>query len=194
MSTNPESTDGACGRYSGLESSYLIVGTALLAFEQKNNYLRISSDTAFTEFREDLVFVPVELLEAYLEDLLNIKIPDSELFISLTPRCWLRWSTEFGLVLVSVGLGCLASWYGASSSLAMFLVFCCGILPLVLWYYLSHFSARRRLQFAKVLSSEISRRRGRDEEGRTPGIASFKDLFIRPRSSGAQGAARIIFH
>src|SRR5690606_3167935 len=116
--------------------------------------------------------------ESYLEDLLNLKMGDEYLHISRDVSRWSARSFEISIVIFAVAMGCVSALFGASTTMAYCLTFL-SIIPLVGIYYLSPRSTRRRMRFARVLSREISRRRGHDQDGNARGGISFGEFFIR---------------
>ena len=58
-----------------LVSDYRTIGTELLRYESGTRSYGYQSFSAFTGFREGVAFVSVEVLESYLEDLLDIDGP-----------------------------------------------------------------------------------------------------------------------
>jgi hypothetical protein len=145
-----------------------------------------------------VAFVPVEVLEAYLEDLLDRETVEERLFIAHR-----RSGRRFTAVMLAGFAGALAvGLYVASSGASLLHSFALTVvmsLPFAFFLQLYPYGGVvRRLGFAKVLSQEVSRRRGRDKDGggRTwqPSRFAFVDLLTPAGTESAQGAAFDIFH
>ena len=175
---------GGCNRLLG---HYRTIGVELLALEARGG---------IGSFREGVSFVPVEVLESYLEDLLDLDVKEDGLFIvrersrihSLyLPLLGIALALSGGLYLVSSGASEFVS-LGLTASIA---------LPFAV---LSHFFPRnglmRRMNFAQTLSGEISRRRGRDKDSPSwPTTPLFlRDVLNPSKAGGLQGAAKKMFH
>jgi len=111
-------------------------------------------------FEQGVVFVPVEYLESFLEDLLDLDVSEEDLFIigkkKLYASGWisllgLAGSLATGLYTVSLGASLLFSF-----ALTVFIALPFGIL----WHYAPRDRLSRRIRFARLLQSEVSRRRG----------------------------------
>jgi hypothetical protein len=137
------------------------------------------------EFSHGVAFVPVEVLESYLDDLLDLGVSDESLFIK-KPR-----PSKRAVALLAV---CLLALLGAVFSLtvgsveipipALLLVtFLAGIGST--FYFLPRTKILRRFGFATVVSREIAARRGHDRTD-LGGFATrllIRDLW-RVRPSG----------
>jgi hypothetical protein len=178
---------------SALQPSYGAIGTALSLYDYNCFVNKWSEETSFAAFREDVVFIRVEVLESYLEDLLNLKMGDEYLHISRDVSRWSARLFEISIIIFAVAMGCVSALFGASQTMAYSLTFL-SIIPLMGIYYLSPRSTRRRMRFARVLSREISRRRGHHKDGSARGGISFGDFFIRSQTPGLHGAAKVIVH
>lgn len=177
----------------GLQHSYSTIGAALTAYDYNCFCNKQHEDVAFSVFREDLVFVNVEVLESYLEDLLNLQMSDEYLCISKDCSCWPTRIFEVSIALFAVCMGSVSALLGATQTMAYALTFI-SIIPLLCVYYLSPRSTRRRMRFGRVVSREISRRRGHDKDGAGRNNISIGDFFIRAHSSGMHGAAKVTVH
>lgn len=147
------------------------------------------------ELQVSTAFVPIEVLESYLEDLLNAVIPDERLFIK-TRRSGLA---SMALALVGmVGatiLGLLAVSSGAPLVLSLALTVCLAFPFAVLWHFAPREGAARRMRLAQVLSRVIAYRRGGDRgESRRSGRTLLSELLAGKTSETTQGAAKIMFH
>jgi hypothetical protein len=151
MIPNQDTTKVNSSGVNKLLSQYQIIGQELLGVE----------DTGLVSgFREGVSMIAVEVLESYLEDLLDLGISEEVLY--------LRRATK-----------------GAVHVLDTILFSAKKIIPQI--------GLVRRIKFAKIVSAEVSRRRGRDGTTRTP-ILSFDQLLKVPspsRTTRFQGAARV---
>ena len=113
------------------------------------------------QFRQESVFVPTEVLESYLDDLLNLSKPDGDLFISPGTACVVRQKLFTGIC----AFGTLALLVGDMIHGAIYkvLVLLLGLGSTVGLSALlrPQGSIRRRMYFCQIVSQEISRRRGR---------------------------------
>lgn len=175
-----------------LKNSYFLIGNALLQFESDIEQFGPNYSLAFNELREELVFTPVELLEAYLEDLLNMKISDQNLFIAPEACRWKNIRCQLWIAAFVLALAGLLIFMGFSLSWAA-LVTLLSCLPLIGLASLAPLKLKRRMLFARALSREIARRRGRDDDASRNAIA-IRDFFIKPASPGLPGAARFRYH
>jgi len=141
---------------------YRHTGLALLTYEGRMYGSLGPSSANSTEFSHGVAFVPVEVLESYLDDLLDLGVSDESLFIK-KPR-----PSRRAVVLLAV---CLLALLGAIISLtigsvevpipALLLVtFLAGIGST--FYFLPRTKILRRFGFATVVSREIALRRGHD--------------------------------
>ena len=177
---------GGCSR---LLTDYRTIGRELLAFEQANRLYGYRSFRAFTAFREGVVFVSVEVLESYLEDLLDLEVPEEKLciqreaarFRGLPALC-------FSGMVTGLGIGLFAARTGASLLLSSALAVAIAAPFAILWHFSPRSRVTRRMLFARVLSQEISRRRGRDKD---EGAGIMFERFMAKKGAGSmQGAAR----
>jgi hypothetical protein len=114
------------------------------------------------EFSHGVAFVPVEVLESYLDDLLDLGVSDESLFIK-KPRPAKR---ALALLLL-----CLATFGGVLYSMAvgpfevpmpalLIVTFLAGIGSA--FYFVPRTKVLRRFGFATIVSQEIAARRGHD--------------------------------
>jgi hypothetical protein len=180
---------GGCNR---LLNQYRVIGSELLRFEANSYKYTYGLTCDTTELREGLAFIPVEALEAYLEDLLDLEVGEDYLFIfrekgRITPAI-----TAFAGLLFAICTGLYAASSGASLFLAFGLTLSMALPFAVLWHFAPREGAMRRMGFAQVLSQEISRRRGHDRdtgEAIRSGIVINRFLASKSRATSAQGAA-----
>lgn len=148
-------------------SQYRIIGRALIVVEQDSLVYGYGSQRAVQEFREGVASVSVEMLESYLEDLLDSQVALDHLYIA-RPGFWK--SVDLLTVLSLLG-SCAVGTYvsltsgaplvGLSSTLLL-------ALPVVTVWHRSPFGhLARRVSFARIVSKEVARRRGSDKDGST---------------------------
>jgi hypothetical protein len=179
---------GGCNR---LLNQYRVIGSELLRFEANSYKYTYGLTCDTTELREGLAFIPVEPLEAYLEDLLDLEVGEDYLFIFREKGRFHPVIVAFSGLLFAICTGLYAASSGASLFLAFALTFSLALPFAVLWHFAPREGAMRRLGFAQVLSQEISRRRGHDRdtgEGTRSGMV-INRLLPRKAQASAQGAA-----
>jgi hypothetical protein len=146
-------------------SQYKIIGRALIMVEQESLVYGYGSQRAVQEFRERVASVSVEMLESYLEDLLDSQVALDLLYIA-RPGFWK--SVDL-LTVISLLGSCAVGTYvsltsgaplvGLSSTLLL-------ALPVVTVWHRSPFGhLARRVSFARIVSKEVARRRGSDKDG-----------------------------
>ncbi|MCB0355147.1 MAG: hypothetical protein KDD64_16560 [Bdellovibrionales bacterium] len=171
------SSFGGCRQ---LEERYRAIGRALSSFESHNGRFSQISPKALKELRESLVFIPVEVLESYLDDLLNTEVPSHKLFLPVdhfgTKVAWLALA---GL-LFAVGVGLLAASSGAGLLVAFAVTLTAASPFAVLWNLSPREASARRMRFAHVLSHVISQRRGGKRNKPSQPVSSvFEGLWPR---------------
>lgn len=174
---------GGCNRLLG---HYKTIGQELI---------QIESDGSIGSLREGVAFVPVEVLESYLEDLLDLGVKEETLHIQQEHhwlRSWQLIASGFGLAISS---GLYAASSGAALPLSLGVVITLGLPFAMIMYFAPKTGLMRRMSFAQILSAEISRRRGRDKDGNMPtSRLLFKDVLTRAKPTPLQGAAKSLFH
>jgi hypothetical protein len=181
-----ESAFGGCNR---LLTQYRTIGRELLRTE--GNRLQYRCDTAriAQEFREGVCFVGLEVLESYLEDLLDREVSEESLFIAR--KGWtgaLIWIALAG-ILCAVAAGLCYGSSGASLVESSSVTLALSLPFVVLWQVSPYSGLVRRLSFARTVSHEISRRRGVDKDRQWSSARYvFAELFRAPPES-AKGAA-----
>jgi hypothetical protein len=177
-----------------LRDQYCLIGRELSAldFGVHRYVLRRERE----EFRIAVASVPIEVLESYVEDLLDLDVPDEKLFI-----CRRRLETSFQLLAI-VGLFISFAWglwsvsKGASTT-ASFLCTVAMATPFaVLWHFAPRVQLMRRLGYARIVSREVFRRRGGGQNDSSGVHASvLSKLLTSPTSRSAiPGAAKITIH
>jgi hypothetical protein len=149
----------------------------------------------YENFRVGVTTVPVEVLESYFEDLIDIEIPEEKLFIRR------RNIGHFFQVLSLIGLVGAFAWglwsveRGASPVVSFFFTLFMSAPFGVLWHCAPRIQIVRRLGFARVISQEIFRRRGGGkDEGRGANASMVISELLSPQTPSMTGAARRIYH
>ena len=184
---------GGCNRLLG---HYQTIGAALLDLEDSQRRYG-GGAAALTAFREGVSFVPVEVLESYLDDLLTLAVREETLFIQreFDSAQLLSAGLPIAGLLVAIAGGLYASSQGASAMLSFALTVSLALPFAVLWHYVPR-GATRRVRFAQVLSQEIARRRGHDgprDQLRTHSFG-LSELFGAKASPSAPNASFDIYH
>ncbi|WKZ57500.1 MAG: hypothetical protein QY326_02215 [Bdellovibrionota bacterium] len=180
-----------------LPPSYRAIGTELLALETHHEATGYITPSSFKAFRQGVVTISVEVLEAYLEDLLDNSVEDAYLFIERTGRkLWSETIAVGGLVLALVGGMMLAA--RSEAVLPSFFLTLSLASPFAwLWHRATSRGATRRMFFAHVVSHEIGRRRGitKDGQGRplTPAV-TIQSILKPETGTKAEGAALTQYH
>lgn len=175
---------GGCDK---LFMHYRTIGSALCDFEESER-----SEGDFRVFKAATVFVPVEVLESYLEDLLDSKKLDTSLFIDREMPFYGRSQFLILGVLAALSLGLFLISADFSYLASLLVSFIVALPCLLAFQILPTRGAVRRLRLARVLSRLISKRRGRDDDGAEIGprrSSIFARLVPPGASSSGQGAA-----
>jgi hypothetical protein len=187
--TEPAHGFGGCNL---LKLQYERIGSELSALDF--GFSRYGFSKNNDNFRVGVSSVPVEVLESYCEDLLDIEVADEKLFI-----CRRSLGNLFQILSI-LGLTGAFAWglwsvaRGASPVVSFFFTIFMAAPFAVLWHFSPRMQLMRRLGFARILSQEIFRRRG---GGKGEGArASVLSELLSPRNARAtlQGAAKIIYH
>ena len=157
-----------------LLEQYQVTGGALLAYEGAVCATLIPSARSMRNFSTAVAFVPVEVLETYLDDLLDLGVNDESLFIKKSrPTVW---GISIVAVLVCAMVGALSVWHGDLAAALMpallAVTFLAGIGTTL--YFLPRTKVIRRFGFATVVSHEIGNRRGQDKTK----IGNFATRFL----------------
>jgi hypothetical protein len=153
---------GGCGR---MLVHYRTIGAALRTYERRCfplGFARVLKP-AQKELRAALSTVSVEVLESYLEDLLDLELEDARLFID-RPGAPLTTPNIFGAVVGACLFGGALALINQTSPLTATLLGG-GIASAVFGYCLSRHQASRRMRFANIISQETNRRRGNPRDG-----------------------------
>jgi hypothetical protein len=159
---------------SKLTEQYRYIGCELLELEADLGIYSSPSEYVRKQFQSSSVFVPTEVLESYLDDLLSAGVPYSRLGLGKQRSNLLFYLMIGGSFVFAVLIGLLAVHYGYS--IITSLIFTCGLsFPLVLAAFcIPQVAFARRLKFARLVSAEIIRRRGGDGEGRLKNLIAPK--------------------
>lgn len=206
---------GTTGASRTLLGHYKLIGAELVKYESNVCSLRSigrrvansnpSSDTdseegtglflaPLKEFKEGVSFIPIEVLESYLEDLLDLNVTESRLYI-WRPLSYLpaMLFSLFGL-LIALAIGLYAARSGATMPISFAVTVLIALPFALLWHYGPGDTMVRRVSFAKVLSQEIARRRGSDDTYTTSRIVDaelMRKLLGRAVASSAAKPAKV---
>lgn len=162
---------GGCNK---LLEQYRMIGHGLLAYESGACAALIPSARSLRDFSAAVSFVPVEVLETYLDDLLDLGVSDESLFIKKSKACW-RGRLFLGVLAVAIA-GAVSVWHGDLAAAFMpallAITFLSGIASTL--YFLPRTKAIRRFSFATVVSREIGQRRG---QGKSE-VGNFAARFL----------------
>jgi hypothetical protein len=175
---------GGCAK---LLSHYRQVGAALLRYETVVCGSLLPGQRYVREFGLAVAFVPVEVLESYLDDVLDLGVNDESLFISKT-RPAKRAMFLVVLCLATISYLGYAAFTGESNTawpLLTVVAFSAGIGSAL--YFLPRTKALRRFSFATVMSREIARRRGHDKTS----IGDFATRLLHRELWGAKSVGRV---
>ena len=175
---------GGCNR---LLEHYRQVGRSLLDYERRVCGALIPGPRFSREFGHAVAFVPVEVLESYLDDLLDVGVSDESLFIKkLKPA-----KRALALIVIGIaafGVSAVEVLNGAtlaSLSALILVTFFSGLGAAL--YFIPRMKVIRRFTFATVVSGEIARRRGYDRTN-VGGFATrllMRDLWQRGDGQGS---------
>lgn len=140
---------------------YRAIGHALISYERSARAIPIRPERLVTELRANLSFVQIEMLESYLDDLLDLEIADEKLYIGR--NFILNRSVPIALVglFASVVTGMYLTGEGIALMLSSVISTALALPFLILFYFSPRGALARRIMFAQILSLEVSRRRGR---------------------------------
>jgi|694.fasta_scaffold110661_4 hypothetical protein len=157
---NERAPFGGCVR---LLDQYRQIGRSLLEFEEGVCGYLGSSKAHLAVFSTSVSFVPVEVLEGFLDDLLDLGVSDESLFIRKS-----RPALRAILLLVTCISALLLLTFNTSAfsestalPLLLLVVFLAGLGSAL--YFIPRTKVLRRFNFATVVSREISQRRGIDK-------------------------------
>lgn len=182
------------GGCNALRSHYQRIGDELCAIDSGLSRYGLRRD--YQNFRVGVATVPVEVLESYCEDLLDIEVPEERLCINR------RNLGLFFQMLAIVGLAAAFGWglwsvaRGASLIVSFVMTFFMSAPFAILWHFSPRMQLMRRIGFARIISQEIFRRRGGERGDATHVTTSVLSDFLSSGNSQGSlpGAARKIFH
>ena len=182
---------GGCDK---LLNHYKTIGETLLSIEAQYLYYAYGSHAVQQEFRERVSFVSVEILESYLEDVLDRSVSLDFLHI-VRPGIWNRFDILTIISVICAGAaGAYLSLYSHSSLIGV-LVTCSLVLPvLIVWFRSPFGTLARRVGFARIISHEIARRRGSSHgvsRWSNAGAFSFGEMWGAPSSSSQVESAKV---
>lgn len=153
-----------------LREYYLTIGNALVV--ANGNQI---------QFRQAVVFLPVEILETYLHDLLTPRVTNETLFIKPESLCassliWIPLALIALALVITTSAGLISPLY-LTAIMGMTLACVSGALV----YYSLAQGMLRRMKFSRMVNIEIIRRRGND--GATNRILTQPPQSY-PRSAG----------
>lgn len=167
---------------------YRTIGMSLVSFEEERSNPFARFEMCQKHFRESVVFIPLEVLESYLDDLLDLTVSDEMLFVEHS-RIPLYGRLLLGASYAAIGALLYMLLQGRilvliSSLLALAAFFC---FP---GWYRSRRYAVRRLGLARIVSMEINRRRGRDDGPALTSAFHWRQIFSGSRESLPGAACR----
>ena len=181
----------------GLGAQYRSIGRELLILESAKSMYRSPTQAEIDAFRQGVSFVGIQVLESYLDDLLDLEISDETLSIKKDSSSWSSIYIPLTGILLAFATGLYSRELGATLPLSFSLTISMAMPFLALFYYSPKVGLSRRIYFAQTISNEVSRRRGEDESGRS----STRDtnrlralLGSRSSQTPLSGAARTLWH
>lgn len=160
---------------SRIDESYAAIASALLQLEErfgvhtlllrmlKSHFVSGKSQLLFTEdlyFRRAVAVVPLEVLAAYLEDLLDLASKPRDLMIHKSGVSLVDLVVLSSFVFLILGVLINSFVFGLAVSGFSFLTLIMSIPFYFCWFLVFKHSILRRVAFAKIISREIKRRSG----------------------------------
>jgi len=181
---------GGCDR---LLNQYRTIGAELLKFEACGGVCAVVTEKMVEEFRTGVSFIPVEVLESYLEDLLNAAISVESLFLAREEKTSAmsvqRILFFLFLVLLALGAWYVASYYGRLLVSVVAVLLC--VMGMALYWHFSLRYSLRRMRFARLLSYEITRRRGNVKDDRPLSGNRFSWHHLFSGKTAPYGSSRV---
>lgn len=171
-----------------LLNHYRQVGSALLCYERVVCGSLLPGQRYVRDFGHAVAFVPVEVLESYLDDLLDLGVNDESLFIRKTRPAKRAVFLVVLCIATILYLGYLAFTGDSNAAWPLLTVvaFSAGIGSAL--YFLPRTKALRRFSFATVMSREIARRRGHDKTS----IGDFATRLLQRELWSAKPVGRVV--
>lgn len=144
-----------------LKAHYQTVGFELQTFDK----ISVSFFSAFTEFREGVAFVPVEVLKAYLDDLLDLTVNEQALYIKSGKNLLIQNLFIISGLIISFTIGLFIASSLNSIFFAGFISILIAAPFIIYWHFMPQLGSARRMRFARIVSKEIARRNGIDDDG-----------------------------
>jgi len=158
-----------------LLNQYSIIGLELLRYEELP-----AMDLSRAAFRQGVCCVPVEVLESYLEDLLDLEATEESLFIVQERNRQVTSILTVAALLIATIAGFVMAQLAGSLISALALMLAAAIpLGFLVFHYGPKERVIRRLKFARLVSLEVARRRGRGR-GATVRSSSLVGGILRP--------------
>jgi len=167
-------------------SDYKLVGEALLSYEGTaalSLFSHFIDARAFEQFRVSIASISNSVLESYLDDILGEKISEDTLYVRL-PYFNRSRIVEI-LSLLGVGAAVAVATHLSFSGTDPWWAFCIALLlgsPFGMFFHTVFGRTNRRIRLARVVSFELSRRRG-DIDENTPGTKVSLRQILSPLSS-----------
>ena len=159
-----------------LKRHYQTVGQALLNYEKLCAVCPYRAGRFKLFFQAEVSFVTTETLESYLEDLLDLGVKENSLFIKSPARIYVIGALILAGMLGSFAVGLYSATSGASWIFSFSVSVITSIPFAMLWHFFPIDRLSRRMRFARLLSREISRRRGTDNTAES--VSSIFSSFL----------------
>lgn len=184
------------GSTQSLRGQYRIIGKELLLVEASRGFFRFATDITLKRFREGVSFISVEVLESYLDDLMDLTVSDQDLFIERPRIHQIGWCFAVVGILLALVAGVYLASNGTAPIFAIVLTLLCALPFLLVFQHYYFHSPARRLSFAKLVSQEIARRRGSNFGSRIVTRDMQERLFslLGDGHGATHGAAYFLWH
>ncbi len=143
-----------------LKQHYTLIGKSLLELESQIPFYNFLVSKTPSCLQSNIAFVPTEVLESYLEDLLDFSINDEKLCINKSNLQTPYYLLSLLGLLLAVIFGLQLAYSGATFYMASSGVLLIALPSALVWHLSPKIAPNRRLFFAKILSQEIDRRTG----------------------------------
>ncbi len=176
-----------------LKQHYTLIGKSLLELESQIPFYNFLINKTPNCLQTNLAFIPNEVLESYLEDLLDFSIGDEKLCIQRSNLQTPYYLLSLLGLLLAVIFGLQLAYSGATFYMASTGVLLIAIPSALVWHLSPKIAPNRRLFFAKVLSQEIDRRSGNHQD-KTKIISRSLKKFINTESKTVPEMSKSQFH
>ncbi|MCB9029559.1 MAG: hypothetical protein H6619_00775 [Deltaproteobacteria bacterium] len=162
-----------------IAEQYKTIGRELLQYEERcrsvrslldlsafgftipfNNDIESFFKRSLRVFKRGVEFIPLNILESYLEDLLDLDVNEERLFIAVENKVTRSFFFALFGLLFALSVGLYSVSIGASFPLAFFITVFLAVPFGALWHLVPRDKLSRRMRFAKLLSAEINQRKG----------------------------------